>query len=297
MCATTGVLPLPPTRRLPTLMTGRAQPARRSRAARRTTAAATCDGRSRPYDARLSAPAITAPAGRADHAARPAAAARRRRPASCPSRRGWRRPARAPPRRGAPAGSVGRAVRAGRLELPLVAHLHGRAVAEERLGDLAEVLHVRAEHDRLAEDRRLEDVVPAGRHEAAADEHDRGHLVDLRQFAERVEHDDVGARVAVDRQLDRRASRNPSSRASRSTSANRSGCRGAMTSSAPGAIGRMRANARSTRAPRRCIVLPGHRPRRGRRARGRSAARGRAAGRASRRRQPQRVELQAAGHA
>ena len=38
----------------------------------------------------------------------------------------------------------------------------------------------------------------------------------------------------------------PSSSARRSTSANRSRCRGAMTSSAPGAIERMRANARST---------------------------------------------------
>ena len=36
-------------------------------------------------------------------------------------------------------------------------------LADERLGDLDEVLHVRAEHDRLAEHRRLEDVVAAGR--------------------------------------------------------------------------------------------------------------------------------------
>ena len=37
--------------------------------------------------------------------------------------------------------------------------------------------------------------------EAAADEHRRGDLIELRQLADRVEHDDVGARLGVDRQL------------------------------------------------------------------------------------------------
>ena len=36
-------------------------------------------------------------------------------------------------------------------------------VGHEGVGDLGEVLHVRAEHDRFAKHRRLEDVVPAGR--------------------------------------------------------------------------------------------------------------------------------------
>ena len=87
------------------------------------------------------------------------------------------------------------------LELALGLHLDGRVVGQERVGDLLEVLHVRAEHDRLAEDRRLEDVVAAVIDEAAADE-DRGRqLIELRQLADRVEHDDVGARLGVDRQL------------------------------------------------------------------------------------------------
>ena len=37
--------------------------------------------------------------------------------------------------------------------------------------------------------------------QAAADEHGGRHLVELRQLADRVEHDDVGARLGVDRQL------------------------------------------------------------------------------------------------
>ena len=86
------------------------------------------------------------------------------------------------------------------VQLALAAHLHGRAVGEERLGDLGEVLHVRTEDDRLPEERRLEDVVSAGRHEAAADEHRRGDLIELRQLADRVEHDRIGARLGVDRQ-------------------------------------------------------------------------------------------------
>ena len=37
--------------------------------------------------------------------------------------------------------------------------------------------------------------------QAAADEHRRRHLIELRQLADRVEHDDVGARLGVDRQI------------------------------------------------------------------------------------------------
>ena len=47
------------------------------------------------------------------------------------------------------------------FELALGADLHRRVVGQERLGNLGEVLHVRPEDDRLAEDRRLEDVVAA----------------------------------------------------------------------------------------------------------------------------------------
>src|SRR5438270_203318 len=54
------------------------------------------------------------------------------------------------------------------LELAGVADLDRRFVIEERRRDLGEILHVRPEHDRLAEDRRLEDVVPPLVDEAAA---------------------------------------------------------------------------------------------------------------------------------
>src|SRR5262249_27149322 len=48
---------------------------------------------------------------------------------------------------------------------------------------------------------RLQDVVTAVVHETSADEDDGGDLVDLRQLADRVEHDDVGARFRVDWKL------------------------------------------------------------------------------------------------
>ena len=80
-------------------------------------------------------------------------------------------------------------------------HLDRRVLRDERFGDLLEVVHVRPEHDRLAEHRRLEDVVPAGVDQAAADEHRRRNLIDLRELADRVEDDDVGARLGVDGQI------------------------------------------------------------------------------------------------
>ena len=58
--------------------------------------------------------------------------------------------------------------------------------------NLGEVVHVRAEHDGLAEHRRLEDVVAAGVDQAAADEDHAGDLVEPRQLADGVEDDDVG---------------------------------------------------------------------------------------------------------
>ena len=72
---------------------------------------------------------------------------------------------------------------------------------QEHLGDLGEVGHRRTEHHRPPVHRRLEDVVAAGRHQAAADKGHRRQLIDLRQLADGVEHDDVGARIGVDGQL------------------------------------------------------------------------------------------------
>src|SRR5207244_2534177 len=79
--------------------------------------------------------------------------------------------------------------------------LNGGAVGEKFLGDLLEILHVRSEDDRFAEHRRLENVVSALVYQAAADEDGGRQLVDLRELADGVEHDDVGAWFRVYRQL------------------------------------------------------------------------------------------------
>jgi len=61
------------------------------------------------------------------------------------------------------------------------------AVVEKRLRDLGEVLHVRTKDNWLPEDCRLEDIVASGVDEAAADEYDRRHLIELGQLADGVE--------------------------------------------------------------------------------------------------------------
>ena len=50
-------------------------------------------------------------------------------------------------------------------------------------------------------DRRLENVVASGWHQAAADEHDGGNLIELRELADRVENHRIRIRFGVDRQL------------------------------------------------------------------------------------------------
>src|SRR6266545_3314797 len=89
----------------------------------------------------------------------------------------------------------------GLFELGLRTNLDRRAVREKCFGDLTKVLHVRAEDNRFPVERGLEDVMAAGRHQASAYEHDGCKLIELRQLADRVEHDRVGARLRVDRQL------------------------------------------------------------------------------------------------
>ena len=107
------------------------------------------------------------------------------------------------------AAAPSRARRTGSVSSPIKAcsssragpDLDRRVVLDERPRDLREVLHVGPEHDRLAEHGRLEDVVSALVDQAAADE-DRGRdLVELRELADGVEHDDVLARLGVDRQI------------------------------------------------------------------------------------------------
>ena len=93
---------------------------------------------------------------------------------------------------------------------------------EERRA-LAEVRRVRAEEHRLPPERRLEHVVPARRHQAAADEDHVGEPVQIGELADRVEDD--GRRRAPRRggSAVRRTGRSPRSATSRSTSAARSG--------------------------------------------------------------------------
>ena len=119
-------------------------------------------------------------------------------------------------------------------------------LSEERPRDLGEVVHVRTKDDWLPEHRRLQDIVASGVDEAAADEHHGRDLEELRELADRVEDDDVGARLGVDAQLG--APRDVPARApaSRSTSSNRSGLRGATISSALVIVARMRWKASST---------------------------------------------------
>ena len=98
---------------------------------------------------------------------------------------------------GAEAGSTDRVAQQlqhDAFELASRLHLHRGSVLQERRGDFGEVLLVRTLDDRFAEDLRLEDIVPAGVDEAPPDEHRGRHLIQLREFADRVEHDDVVTR-------------------------------------------------------------------------------------------------------
>src|SRR5947207_6874572 len=89
----------------------------------------------------------------------------------------------------------------GLFELGLRTNLDRRAVREKCFGNLTEVLQVRVEDDRCPIACGFEDVMAAGRQQASADEHDGCQLIELRQLADRVEHDRVGARLRVDREL------------------------------------------------------------------------------------------------
>src|SRR5262245_55268680 len=63
------------------------------------------------------------------------------------------------------------------LELAIGPDLNRGAVGEKRIGDLRKVVHMRAEDNRTSVYRGLQNVVPAGRHETAPDEHRGGDLI------------------------------------------------------------------------------------------------------------------------
>ena len=87
------------------------------------------------------------------------------------------------------AGRGGEPRQAGR-ELLLPRDLERASPAQEHVGDLPEVLHVRTDDRRNAVPRRLQDIVPALRDEAAADEGEIGRGVRARELSDRVEQQD-----------------------------------------------------------------------------------------------------------
>ncbi len=78
-----------------------------------------------------------------------------------------------------------------------------RIVRAQAVGDGGEVGVVRPHHDRHAELRRLQRIVAARRNQAAADEGHAGQRVDRRQFADRVEQDNLRRAAASSARLRR----------------------------------------------------------------------------------------------
>ena len=117
------------------------------------------------------------------------------------------------------------------------AHLHRGVVGEKRLRDLGEVLHVRTEHDRLAEDRRLEDVVAAGAAPGCRRRRRPSRSGRPRRARRSCRGSTASARgsASIGSSV-RRTVDSPSCRHSRSTSPKRSGWRAAITSSASAAL-------------------------------------------------------------
>ena len=127
--------------------------------------------------------------------------------------------------------------------------------ALQQLRALAEIAHVRAHEHRLAAHRGLQHVVPADRHEAAADEDDLGERVEGGQLAHGVEDDDrAGSRRAAGGGCAGPRPR-PRSRISSSTSPARSGWRGASSRARSGQRVRARRKAsRTTASSPRCVL-------------------------------------------
>src|SRR4029453_11502799 len=76
------------------------------------------------------------------------------------------------------------------LEFSGCSDLDGGAIAEKRFRNLAEVLHMWTEDDRLSVQGGFEDVVTAGRNKATADEDDSRDLIQLCELPDGVEDED-----------------------------------------------------------------------------------------------------------
>src|ERR1700730_15230085 len=75
-----------------------------------------------------------------------------------------------------------------RLEQARVRHQYGATRLEEQLRALPEIGRVGTEQDGLSQECRLQYIVPARGHQAAPDEDDRGHAIDLREISHGVEY-------------------------------------------------------------------------------------------------------------
>ena len=86
----------------------------------------------------------------------------------------------------------------------------GRSQLKERVppekipANLAKILHVRSDDDRLRVKRRLQNIVSAFRNEASADEDDRSEPVERRKLSDRIEQDHVsGVAIPIGRRTAR----------------------------------------------------------------------------------------------
>ena len=89
----------------------------------------------------------------------------------------------------------------GCLQFPIGLHLNRRVVGEKGLSYLREVVHMGTKDHRFTARRRLKNVVAAGPHKTPAHEDHGCNLVDICQFADRVEHYRVSARFRIDGEI------------------------------------------------------------------------------------------------
>src|SRR6202030_469740 len=75
-----------------------------------------------------------------------------------------------------------------------IAHLYGRLVCDERLGERGKIFHVRTEENGFAGQDRLDRVLSAVRGETLPDKHNRGDGVPMLELAGGIEEETVGRR-------------------------------------------------------------------------------------------------------
>ena len=98
------------------------------------------------------------------------------------------------------AGGVGEQAVQFRTKRGGVFDLNRRPVREQVGGERREVFHMRAEQDRLAEDRRLRGILPPAGRKAFADEDERREVIPIAEFAGRIDQEHVARLGRGDRQ-------------------------------------------------------------------------------------------------